>query len=305
MHSTDRPLRRHPARGRMLFRVVVVGVAIMILLGAHALRGAPAARHGQTRSVVTATAQRTMTTPSAAPPPAAGTSRSQRPLVLAGLGDSVPEAAGCDCTSFVSLYGARITHETGVPVTVDNLGQGGQTSAGLLTALTNAGPEATTVQAADIITVTIGANDFDPTPLHDGTCGGQGEIACYTPVLSSMQRNVAAIIARIHALRAGLPTTVLVTDYWAVFEDGGVAANLYGATFLAADDLLTRHVNTAIAHAATARHATFVDLYAPFKGTDGDADDTNLLAADGDHPDQAGHQTIADILAARYLPPRT
>lgn len=63
-------------------------------------------------------------------------------------------------------------------------------------------------------------------------------------------------------------------------------------------DLLTRQVNAAIKSDAVAEHVAYVDIYTPFKGKDGDIDDTALLAPDGDHPSQAGHRVIANALAA-------
>ena len=56
---------------------------------------------------------------------------------------------------------------------------------------------------------------------------------------------------------------------------------------------LTKAVNNVIEAAASRAGDIYVDLYTPFKGSEGTADPTRLLAADGDHPDAAGHQVIA------------
>ena len=45
------------------------------------------------------------------------------------------------------------------------------------------------------------------------------------------------------------------------------------------------------------------DLYAAFKGEHAERDPTNLLAADGDHPNAAGHRLIAQALLSAGLAP--
>lgn len=68
-------------------------------------------------------------------------------------------------------------------------------------------------------------------------------------------------------------------------------------------DALTRKVNHAIADVAEAKEVTFVDIYTPFEGVTGTDDDTALLAPDGDHPSQQGHQQIAEALEKAGLAP--
>jgi lysophospholipase L1-like esterase len=87
-----------------------------------------------------------------------------------------------------------------------------------------------------------------------------------------------------------------MTGYWNVFEDGDVAKRQYPASGRIASDQLTVRTNTAIAAAARADDATYVDIYTPFE--DNAADITTLLATDGDHPNAAGHALIARILLA-------
>jgi lysophospholipase L1-like esterase len=95
---------------------------------------------------------------------------------------------------------------------------------------------------------------------------------------------------------------VLVTDYWNVFQDGDVGTAEHGAAFQSWSDALTRAESTRICGGAQSAGATCVSLYAPFKGN-GSINPTSLLAADGDHPNAAGHQLIASTLLAAT--PRT
>lgn len=215
---------------------------------------------------------------------------------VVGLGDSVPAGAACDCTDFVRLLATELAARRHVPAESTNLAVDGLTSAGLLAQLDQPGT-AWALGSANLAVVTIGANDFDSGQVAESSCA---DVSCYRAQLSQLGQNLRAILTRVHAgLPAGSP--VLVTGYWNVFLDGRVG-DAHGSAYVANSDSLTRAVNRTIAGAAAATGAQYVDLYAPFKGT-GTRDDTALLAADGDHPDAAGHRLIAaallDTLAGR------
>ena len=135
---------------------------------------------------------------------------------LVGLGDSITSGDGCpSCAPFVDLYARRITTDTSVPVTVTNLGVGGSTSAELLASLADGQPAADEVRAADIITVTIGANDFfpmlDTARRHE--CGGTDDLTCFAPTLTALRTNLTSILERVAQLRGDRPTAVRVTGY--------------------------------------------------------------------------------------------
>ena len=231
--------------------------------------------------------------------PAPGTAPAGRSWRLVGLGDSIPAGDGCaGCVGFLDLFGQTVSRDTSVRVGVTNLGVGGWTSADLLTSLTSDADAADTISGADIVTVTIGANDFNPMfdTFVAGHCGGADGLACFQPAMVDLESNLTAILARIWELRDGRPTALRVTGYWNVFLDGAVAARSYGPALQRTSAALTEQANDVIKTVAEAEHARYVDLFTPFKGVDGDQDDTELLAPDGDHPSQAGDQRIADSL---------
>jgi len=235
--------------------------------------------------------QQTTRTPTATASGSAG-------LLLVGLGDSVPAAADCSgCTSYVDLFGDNVSASTHSAVAVDNDGVDGQSSAGLLNALAVGSTEATRVADADVLTVTIGANDFNSgrAALQDGTCGGSNDLSCFGTTVTTMQTNVTAIIEQIQQLRGDQPVAINVTGYWNVFQDGAVAADRYGAKFQVDSDRLTREANGAIQQAAQRTGATYVDIYTPIKAHD---PDTALLSPDGDHLSQSGHDLVAATLAS-------
>jgi lysophospholipase L1-like esterase len=229
------------------------------------------------------------------------------PLRVVALGDSVTSGYACGCAAFPALYGRLLGRAEGIGVRVDNFGVAGLDTGGLLDRLRqDTGGVAGAVGAADVVLLTVGANDFGDH--HDvvtaGRCTGGPGADCVSDELDLMRRTLAGILSEIRTLRAGPPATVLVTGYWNDFEDGAVARARYPDAGLAASARLTRRTNRAmqdaIDEAAPGARATYVDLEAAFhrRGTDA----TDLLADDGDHPNAAGHRLIAHLLVRAGLP---
>jgi lysophospholipase L1-like esterase len=220
-----------------------------------------------------------------------------KPLRVVALGDSVTAGAACGCAAFPELYGRLLSQRTGVQVTVENRGVSGLDSEGLLKQLDEPQP-AEAVKDANVDLITIGANDFGDH--HDAVVDASCSADCLTDELVQLSGDLHRILERIRALRAGQPTTTLVTGYWNVFEDGEVARQSFSPDGRAATVDLTRRVNSVIEAATLAEGATSVDLAEPFQREG--ADVTGLLAPDGDHPNAAGHELIAKVLLAAGLP---
>ncbi|MFG1909989.1 SGNH/GDSL hydrolase family protein [Kribbella sp. NPDC048928] len=213
---------------------------------------------------------------------------------VVALGDSVTSGSNCNCSAFPQLYGDLLHNRTGTPIAVSNLGVAGLDSAGLLQRLDQRdSPVELATSGANVVLLTIGANDFGDH--HDTVTSGQCTGDCVADEYEQLTVNLDKILARIHALRDNHPTTILMTGYWNVFEDGDVAARQYPPTGRTASDQLTLRTNAAIDAAATADDATYVDIYTPFKDSQ---NITSLLAPDGDHPNLAGHNLIAQLLLA-------
>lgn len=212
---------------------------------------------------------------------------------VVGLGDSVPAGAACDCDTFLSLISQTLATRQGTDVTIDNLATGGLTTQGLLDQV-DSGSVTDAIANADLVIITIGANDFDSASVTDDDCGPGAGLACYRNDLARLRANVDRILGKVRALQTRPHSRIVVTGYWNVFLDGD-AARAKGPAYVANSDALTRAVNRALAGSAAAAGARYVDTYGPFKG-DGSRDDTPLLAADGDHPDAAGHRVIAEAI---------
>jgi lysophospholipase L1-like esterase len=214
------------------------------------------------------------------------------PWTVVGLGDSVVSGSHCDCAPFITRYGTLVAQATHRSTTVRNLGVGGSTTADLLKSLQPGGTATRRLLGADIVTVTIGANDmaFARSEWQQDGC-----VTCFAKVSATVKANLGKILRLIRSDARRDPVEVLVTTYWNVFEEA--VNDPQTPAYAAMADLATSSANNAICAAAARGNAECVDLYRPFKG-DGSVDATPLLAADGDHPDAAGHQLIASRLAA-------
>jgi lysophospholipase L1-like esterase len=166
---------------------------------------------------------------------------------------------------------------------------GGFTTFDVLHQLNSTSAAVGPVKAASLVEVEVGANDL----AYSSTCGA--EAACYLPKLTDLRANLHDIVDRVHGLAAGHAVNVVLLDYWSVWL-GGQYAHQQGQAYVDAAATVTDEVNTVIREVAAQTGSAYVDLRAAFKGPDYTYDETHYLAADGDHPNAAGHQKIAAAL---------
>ena len=195
-------------------------------------------------------------------------------LTYVALGDSLLFAAeeDCDgCTSAAVIYGQQLEEALGTPVEVHNLTMHNSLdSAGLRRYLEKgakigriAEDTFAAVASADIVSVTIGFNDFGyPAPA-----------TAVTPFAA----NLDAILGRIRDLRADKATTILVTQ---IYNNGGASWTP-----------IVEAQNNVICDLAAKHDATCVDIYHPFNGPDGSGSPAaqGYLGADRDPPKPARH----------------
>jgi lysophospholipase L1-like esterase len=205
---------------------------------------------------------------------------------IVALGDSVPYGTNCNCTPYPHLTAQGLTASAGRTVEAANDAVPGYTTSNVVRQLESDDKVIGDLRGADAIEIEIGANDVG----YSSACGV--DVACYAPRIPTIRKNLAAIVARVHALTAGHKSLIVLLDYWSVWLGGKYAA-AKGDAYVAAAEEMTDRVNSVIKSTAAKSGSAYVDLRAAFKGPDYAYDETHFLSGDGDHPNAAGHRQIA------------
>lgn len=216
-------------------------------------------------------------------PPASPPTATPAAPVVVTLGDSVPAGSACDCTPFPSRYASMLSPAARSV----NLAVPGYTAGDVATQIQDSQVRAS-LDAASVVLVMAGANDMAATFRDDGS---------YPATAAQVRATVAAIVTGVRRGRR-TPVKVFVLGYWNVVKDGAAGLAAYGAAGLRSAELATRYCNAALRAAATESGATYVTTVPALKGADRSQDPTGLLAADGDHPNAAGHEAIAQAIYA-------
>src|SRR5262249_45073599 len=221
-----------------------------------------------------------------------GASGAPRKWSTVALGDSVPRGTNCDCRPYPPLTGDGLTASSGQTVTNTNDSVAGYTTSNVLQQLKSDSNVVDHVRTADAVEIEVGANDVPYTPDSCGTA-----VDCYAPKIPTIEKNLAAIVSRVHDLTSGHKILVVLLDYWSVWLGGEYAA-AQGDAYVTAAENVTDQVNDVIKSTAAKSGSAYVDLRAAFKGADYAYDETHYLSSDGDHPNAAGHQQIAKATEA-------
>ena len=214
-----------------------------------------------------------------APPPAAAPAVVAADPIVITLGDSVPAGTACDCVPFPDRYAGKLSP----PARSIDRAQPGASSADVRAQLAEPGLRGA-LASASVVLVMVGAND-----LADVFDGG-GDEGAFRLAAGGVERNVAAIVAGVRQ-NDPAPATVLVLGYWNVVKAGAVGHAEYGPDGERSAQTATRYADQALRRAADATGARYVPTEAVFPD-----DPTDLLGPDGDHPDAAGHEVIAEAL---------
>ena len=222
---------------------------------------------------------------------AAAAPTAPRKWSIVALGDSVPRGANCDCKPYPPLSAQGLTTSSHQKVTATNDSVSGTTSAGVLKQVDSDPAVMDHVRKADAVEIEVGANDVG----YSSKCGAKA--SCYAPKIPTIETNLTAIVGRVHELRAGHKTLVVLLDYWSVWLGGKYAA-AKGQAYVDAAANVTDQVDDVIKATAAKNGAAYVDLRAAFKGPTYTYDETHYLSNDGDHPNAAGHEQIATATQA-------
>lgn len=289
----------------MVAVVVVAGIAIGLRPNSHAFGSVFQGRHISDAASVSNLAVGTIASSAvssavtSAPTPAAYATRKVTghggTLATLGLGDSVPQGGPCtNCTTFIERVGTDMARKAGVKAAVRNESVTGYKTADVLTQLESNSTKSL-LETSDLVIVTIGANDFDLDTLV-GQCA-HSDVSCVADDVNDVTGRVRTILERVKAGMSTPGATVVVTGYWNVGFDGKAGRNK-GPDYVKVADMVTEAFNANVKKIANEVGVVYVDVRTPFKGADGNRDDTALLMDDGDHPSEEGHKVLAEAVEA-------
>ena len=234
----------------------------------------------------------TATASQSSSPTSTDTAEPARTFVM--FGDSWPYGAHCNgCTPFPDLYAEALDAEE--PTGFTNLTEDGGTSDSLLAEIRDSEPYRSAIKDADVIVISIGANDLEDAfgSYAGGGCGPPKGLGCFREVADAWGRNMDAMLAEIHDLRGKQPTAIRVLTQ-ANEDDPGLRAG-FGEEFVT--DVLPQVMawqKEEYCRVAVRHHDQCVDLRPVLNGTDPkDLRDVNS---------QEAMQEVADALVAIGLP---
>jgi lysophospholipase L1-like esterase len=219
----------------------------------------------------------------------------------AALGDSLAAGALAQL-GYVPRYATYVNTDTGATITTLNLGIPGWASGDLLNALQNDPAFRNQVSGAQVVTWDVGGNDL--STAHDSfvnkTCGGTDNQDCLRSAVSKFQTNWDAIVVELLKLRDPGETILRTMDIYNPY----VASDMQAGRFTTVEPYLDQ-VNKHIHDNAKANNIPVAEVHTAFNGADGTQDPgtLGLIAADGFHPNDAGHKVIADQLRALAYAP--
>jgi len=257
-------------------------------------------------------------TPTAAPAPMETATPTMEPVdqgeewKYTALGDSLATGFGA-IKGYVSRYRDHIEVDASVNVELTNLGRNGWTSDDLIEALQMDPTFRASVSRSQVVTWDIGGNDLRAPRLSYmwGACGGNDNQDCLRETVVTFKWNWDVIVAEVLALRDTSGHIIRTMDIYNPFvnedrsrdswENDGECNDLDGDGKCSDFEVFKPYlddVNNYIATTATNHNIPCAVVYLAFNGPNGDEDpeDKGYIAADGFHPNDTGHQVIADLL---------
>jgi lysophospholipase L1-like esterase len=226
-----------------------------------------------------------------------GTGSAHTTWQYTALGDSLAVGVLDSQGGYVRRYDNYIATDTGVTVSLTDLGVNGAHSGDLLKSLQNDPKYRSDVSSSQVVTWDIGGDDL----LHainlfrNGECGGADNQDCLRSAVAGFIPNWDAIVQQILALRDKNQTIIHTLDIYNPF----VAELMVEGTFSSVEPYLDQ-VNQHIANSAQANGIPMAQVHLAFNGPNGEQDPVakGLPTVDGVHPNDNGHKAIADALRA-------
>ena len=197
-------------------------------------------------------------------------------------------------------YAAYLEADTGVRVSVTNLGQNGLTSSELLFALRSDPSWRRAVGEADILTVNIGINDLGHAAqaYEQGSCGGTDNQDCLRAAVQTVKGNWNAITAELLSLRSTSDTIIRVAGLgYTPYIDTEEALDGHSSDDGLDDFRVFKpyldEVNGHIATMASDNDIPLAEVHL----------DQGYISQDGVHPNDEGYEVIAERLRKTWVQP--
>jgi lysophospholipase L1-like esterase len=207
------------------------------------------------------------------------------------LGDSITAGNGASDPSrdYVSIFGSWLKSQATTETTT-NLGVSGQTSTQFLTELQTSATVRDAVRNADVITISIGGNDFLPCV---SSTNGSFDTTCTQAGVTQFSTDWPQIVSTIRTSIGSRAAILVMTLY-----------NFYPTSNpnYSAADAVVQQANTVLINdstvASTDRYAV-ADVYTAFKAGQ-TCDLTHICSTLDPHPSDSGYQLIASVFEGAY-----
>jgi lysophospholipase L1-like esterase len=214
------------------------------------------------------------------------------PVRYVALGDSIAAGSAAG-TSYVVEYARWLEDETGTTVTVSNRAVPGWTTTDLLAALREDDELRAELAEAHLVTFNIGGNDLLASlrGLRDGRCGDGDEQRCLGEAVAGLHETWEELLAELLVVVDGEPDGLRTMDLY---------LPALPETVRGARSVLQAHlddVNGRLAGVAEGAGVEVARVHDAFADAADGPEDPGLLAGDGIHPSDRGHEYIAEQLA--------
>ena len=228
------------------------------------------------------------------PPPPSPTQTSDE-LTYVALGDSLATTSGGASEAYPEIYGRAAEEALGDQVVVENEAVPGSTSEQLLSLLQGTLREQ--VAEAEIVTVQISSNDFNDADNASvlGDCAAELDLSCHREALEDVKKNLGAIVQELLSLRSPSETIIRFIGNWDRYPGNEAYESSLPRNFSETIRPVMREWNEFTCRLAENNDIPCVPLYEVFNGPRGDASpfEAGLLASDGIHLSNKGHEAVA------------
>ena len=229
-------------------------------------------------------------------PPAPGPAETE--FAYVALGDSLATTFGGASVDYPTLYGEAAAEALGEQVVVENEAIPGITSGSLLILVRTSGPLQDKLRDAEIVTVHIGANDFNSAndAALEGDCAAEGDLSCHREALDGIKANLEGIVQEILSLRSTSDTVIRIVDNFNRFPSNEAMQEAgFPEDYWKTIRPVIQEWNEFTCDLAERNHIPCVSLYEALNGPQAKKSpfQAGLLLPDGVHLSDKGHQAVA------------